>query len=116
MENQHEDQTTDNNFDRSHEPSELGKGLSADESPKSGNKSFEHENLTTGSGYSSQEREVQDGTNNPSVIDYRGNDELINKYNINDKAHFESSKDDFVRTTSNFRHADDDKPQTEGTL
>ncbi len=116
MENRPNDQTTDNNFDRSHRPSEVGKGLSSNESPQPGNRSFEHQNLTTGSGYSEQERLVQDGINNPSVIDHRGSEELAEKYNINEKAHFDSSKDDFVPTVSSFRHADEGNPETLGTL
>ena len=121
MENRHDDQTTDNNFDRSHEPTEIGKGLSSSQDPVPGNQSFRHENLTTGSGYSEAERSAQDATNNPSVIDHRGSDELAQKYNFNDKAHFDSSKDDFVPTVSSFRHADEnaenrDNPETPGTL
>lgn len=40
-----------------------------------------------------------------------GSQELVDKYNINDKAYSDSSKKDFVETVSKFRHAeqDDDK-------
>ena len=116
MEDRHKDQTTDNNFDRTHEPTEMGKGLSSSERPEPGNRTFEHETLTTGSGYSEQERAAQDGVNNPAVIDHRGSIEMTRRYNINDKAHFDSSKDDFVPTVSSFRHADEGNPETPGTL
>ena len=33
-----------------------------------------------------------------------GSIELIEKYNVNDQAHSDSSKDDFVKTVSNFNH------------
>lgn len=77
-----------------------------------GNKTFES-NETTGSGLSELERDSQDGssTNTDSEdAPHRGNEYLVDKYNINDKAHFDSSTDDFVKTTSNYNHADlDDK-------
>lgn len=37
---------------------------------------------------------------------HKGSRELIDKYNINDQAHSNSSKDDFVKTISNYNHAD----------
>jgi len=43
----------------------------------------------------------------------KGSKELVQKYNINDKAHSDSSKKDFVKTTSNFKHADAENKDTE---
>lgn len=65
------------------------------------------EDETTGSGYDEAERDTKDATNtdypdNP----HKGSRELIDKYNINDQAHSDSSKDDFVKTVSNSTHAD----------
>jgi hypothetical protein len=48
---------------------------------------------------------------NPAIIDHAGSGKLIDRYNINDKAHEESSVDDFVETTSAFRHADGKIPE-----
>ena len=39
-------------------------------------------------------------------VDHQGNQELIDRYNINDRAHADSSKDDFIKTVSNARHSD----------
>ena len=81
-------------------------------SDMTGNKSFEHSdkdfksNDTTGSGFSEAERSTQDGTNSDN-----GSEDLVDKYNINDKAHFDSSKEDFVKTTSNFKHAAEDNSE-----
>ncbi|RZJ31781.1 MAG: hypothetical protein EOO48_01005 [Flavobacterium sp.] len=36
-----------------------------------------------------------------------GSEELVNKYNVNDQAHSDSSLNDFVNTTSNFHHEDE---------
>lgn len=69
-----------------------------------GNQSF---GKTTGSGYSEAERNVQDGTNSDN-----GSQFLVDKYNINDQAYSDSSLDDFVKTTSGFRHAEDVNPDT----
>lgn len=41
-----------------------------------------------------------------------GSQYLVDKYNINDQAHSDSSLDDFIKTTSGFRHADDVNPDT----
>jgi len=38
---------------------------------------------------------------------HEGSEELIEKYNINDQAHSDSSAADFVRTVSEFHHADE---------
>lgn len=37
----------------------------------------------------------------------KGSQDLIEKYNINDQAHSNSSKKDFIDTVSNFHHADE---------
>jgi len=36
---------------------------------------------------------------------HSGSQELVAKYNINDKAYSDSSKDDFVETVSKFKHS-----------
>ena len=66
------------------------------------------EDETTGSGYSQAERDTKDATNTdyPADLQHKGSRELIDKYNINDQAHSDSSKDDFVKTISNSNHAD----------
>lgn len=63
---------------------------------------------TTGSGYSEAERASKDATNTdyPADVQHKGSKELIDKYNINDQAHSNSSKEDFIKTVSNFNHAD----------
>jgi hypothetical protein len=75
-------------------------------------------NSTTGSGFSEAERAVQDGTNvkgYPGESGNLGSDELVDSYNINDKAHSDSSVEDFIKTTSNYHHAeDDDSPENDG--
>ena len=48
---------------------------------------------------------------NTAIIDHAGNEQLIGRYNINDKAHEESSIDDFVDTTSSFRRSDGNPPR-----
>ena len=69
------------------------------------------EDETTGSGYSEAERTTNDATNtdHPNDPQHKGSRELIDKYNINDQAHSDSSKDDFVKTISNYNHADGSK-------
>ena len=66
------------------------------------------EDETTGSGYSEADRAAKDATNTDYLDDpqHKGSRELIDKYNINDQAHSDSSKDDFVKTISNYNHAD----------
>ncbi len=65
---------------------------------------------TTGSGYSEAERDVHDNTISRNPVDPQHADNgriaLVNKYNINDKAHSDSSAADFVKTVSKFHHAD----------
>jgi len=41
---------------------------------------------------------------------YDVNDKPGSKYNINDQAHSQSSKEDFVKTVSNFEHSDGTQP------
>jgi hypothetical protein len=116
MEDQHrkEDQhKKKENLDRRED---LGVQLNPEPNAVPGNASFEKRTglgnaTTTGSGYSQAERNEQDGTNNPSILDNRGNQTLIDQYNINDKAHFDSSIDDFVPTKSNFNHAEGQSSQ-----
>ncbi len=43
----------------------------------------------------------------PKEIPHQGSQDLIEKYNINDQAHSDSSKKDFIDTVSNFHHADE---------
>lgn len=45
----------------------------------------------------------------PQPGNHKGSEELIQKYNINDQAHSNSSKEEFIKTTSNFHHADEDE-------
>ena len=107
MEKQREDYSE--NEDRSKTASEYGNANAAPADP--GNEAFSKagydSNATTGSGLSEFERNIQDGTNEQNPV-HRGSEELINRYNINDQAHSDSSLDDFVKTTSAFRHADDE--------
>lgn len=42
---------------------------------------------------------------------HKGSEELIDKYNINDQAHSDSSKDEFIDTVSNFHHSDESKKE-----
>lgn len=43
----------------------------------------------------------------PQPGNHSGSKELIEKYNINDQAFLNSSKEDFVKTVSNFKHSDE---------
>jgi len=43
----------------------------------------------------------------PDFPKHRGSKALIEKYNINDQAHSDSSAKDFVKTVSEFHHADE---------
>lgn len=86
-----------------------------------GNKSFEKsykEDATIGAGYSEAERDLHSDTDSrkPAEPEDNGSQELVERYNINDKAYSDSSKDDFVKTVSKFHHADqadDDKNNTD---
>lgn len=66
------------------------------------------EDETKGSGYTEADRASKEATdtNHPADPQHKGSRELIDKYNINDQAHSDSSKDDFVKTISNYHHAD----------
>lgn len=66
------------------------------------------EDETTGSGYTEADRSSKESTNTdyPADLQHKGSRELIDKYNINDQAHSDSSKDDFIKTISNYHHAD----------
>lgn len=44
---------------------------------------------------------------NQEEMPHKGSRDLIEKYNINDQAHSDSSKKDFIDTVSNFHHADE---------
>ena len=73
-------------------------------------------NDTTGSGLSEAERAFQDGTTNEMDAANDGDTEkLVDHYNINDKAHSDSSPEHFIPTTSNYHHADDpqDSPEND---
>jgi len=89
------------------ENNENQKDYSFDKNKSAQNDTFES-NSTTGSGLSQAERNVQDGTNSDVS---NGSEELVEKYNINDKAYSDSSKKDFVETTSNFHHADEESEE-----
>ena len=114
MDNQPKEYSEDDSFDTDKTAAEYGNDPNKMGSDMTGNKSFEDrkgdfkDNDTTGSGYSEAERATQDGTNSDLQ---NGSDELIDKYNINDKAHHDSSKEDFVNTVSNFRHADSEQSE-----
>lgn len=45
----------------------------------------------------------------PQPGNHEGSEELIKKYNVNDQAHSNSSKEEFIKTTSNFHHSDEDE-------
>jgi len=71
---------------------------------------------TTGAGYSEGERNLQDSVNSDTGHHQgEGAETLVDSYNINDKAHSNSSLDDFIKTTSNFHHAEkpEDEPEDE---
>ncbi|HEX9980381.1 MAG TPA: hypothetical protein VGB50_07435 [Flavobacterium sp.] len=110
MEEPHKEYSEDDSFDVEKTSAEYGNEPRKMGSDYTGNASFEEpgkgieSDTTTGSGYSEGERNAQDGTNNS--YDHRGNDELVDKYNVNDKAHFDSSLDDFIPTVSNYKHSD----------
>ena len=54
---------------------------------------------------------MEKADNNNDKPKHRGSEALIEKYNINDQAHSDSSKDDFVKTVSEFHHADETAPE-----
>ena len=124
MEEQHNEFKENGPFDAEKLESENGTVKTSREN--TGNQDFFNReefapNATTGSGLSEAERNFQDGTNNDLRNDHHddGSEQLVDRYNINDKAHSDSSLDDFVNTTSNFHHADepgpDDSPERDST-
>ena len=48
----------------------------------------------------------KDRQQNDATPKHAGSEALIEKYNINDQAHSDSSAKDFVKTVSGFHHAD----------
>lgn len=48
--------------------------------------------------------------NRKDMPKHEGSEALIEKYNINDQAHSDSSTADFVKTVSEFHHADEPQP------
>lgn len=44
----------------------------------------------------------------PQPGNHEGSEDLIKKYNINDQAHSNSSKEEFIKTTSNFHHKNEE--------
>ena len=75
-------------------------------SDNTGNDAFDAPNTTTGSGYSEAEPASQDHRTGQEPAEHEGSSDLIDGYNINDQAHRQSGKADFVRTISNFHHND----------
>jgi hypothetical protein len=105
MEGPRKDYSEDDSMDRDKTAAEYGNNPKNMQSDNSGNRSFgsPDEQFTTGTGYSEAER---------NAAEANGSQYLVDKYNINDQAHSDSSLDDFIRTTSSFRHADDISPDT----
>ncbi len=112
METTHKEYSENDSDDTLKTAAEYGNKPAGMQADNTGNNTFGDSDTTTGSGYSEAERKVQDGhvSDNDEVV-HRGSRELIDKYNINDQAHSDSSKDDFIPTVSNFHHADEpDEP------
>lgn len=59
---------------------------------------------TTGTGFSERERSGVDPRK--EGIAHKGSDELASTYNLDEQALLDSSIDDFVLTTSKFKHSD----------
>lgn len=93
---------------RKEDSEEQLRDFSSDHAPFGTSDKGTAENLTTGSSFSEAETNSKDAVNTdyPDDSQHKGSRELIDKYNINDQAHSDSSKDDFVKTISNFKHAD----------
>jgi len=89
METPRKECSNDDSFDKNKTASEYGNSPERMNSDNSGNESFEN-----------TKDEAHDD----------GRRALIDKYNINDQAHSDSSADDFIKTTSGFTHADDVNP------
>ena len=114
MEGPHKEYSENDSTETNKMAAEYGNQPANQKSDNSGNDTFGDSDTTTGSGYSERERSVQDGstTRNADEPD-RGSRDLIDKYNINDQAHSDSSKEDFVKTVSNFGHANDKETDDE---
>ncbi|RZJ34439.1 MAG: hypothetical protein EOO51_09530 [Flavobacterium sp.] len=117
MEKPHKEYSEDDSLDTGKMAAEYGNEPHKMGSDNTGNADFGKtedfpSDSTTGSGFSELEREHQDGTNAIRDSQDNGSQLLTDSYNINDKAHSDSSLDDFVKTTSNYHHADepDDDP------
>ena len=117
MENNRKEYSENNSEDIDKTAAEYGNSPKRMNTDNSGNKSFEKSpedyprNSTTGSGYSESERDNNDSTNSQNPANPyadNGSQELVDKYNINDKAYSDSSKKDFVETVSKFHHADEE--------
>ncbi|WP_026704096.1 hypothetical protein [Flavobacterium soli] len=100
---------------RKEDSKEQLKGFSTESNPLDTSVDGIAEDETTGSSYTEAERDTKDAINTdyPADAQHRGSRELIDKYNINDQAHSDSSKDDFVKTISNNNHADGSKNKGE---
>lgn len=85
---------------------EYGNNPAHAHSDNTGNDDFGTSDTTTGNGFSEAERASQDQHTGQEPAEYEGSRDLIDGYNINDQAHSQSSKADFIRTISNFHHND----------
>ena len=116
MEKPHKEYSEDDSLDTGKMAAEYGNEPHAMQSDNSGNTDFAkadgfRPDETAGSGYSEQERNHEDGSNEFRDSRDNGSKLLTDSYNIDDKAHSDSSIDDFVKTTSNFHHAEDPKDE-----
>jgi hypothetical protein len=125
MEGPHKEYSENDSFSKEKTSAEYGNTPHREQADYTGNETFSKaenqtfdSNSTTGSGLSEQERDSQDGSSSNTEDDdvpHRGNGYLVDKYNVNDKAHNDSGIDDFINTTSNFHHADPkDDDETDG--
>jgi hypothetical protein len=93
----------DDSFDKNKTASEYGNEPSKMNSDNTGNESFG----TTEKDDDNHSGGDTDNEDTDTRNEANGSRYLVDKYNINDQAHSDSSLDDFVKTTSGFRHADD---------
>jgi len=107
MEGPHKEYSENDAFDKEKMKAEYGNDPASMASDNTGNNDFGASDTTTGSGYSDVERSFQDGSTSENA-DHPGRQELIDNYNINDQAHSDSDKENFVKTVSNFHHNDED--------
>lgn len=106
METPRKEYSENDSFDREKTASEYGNSPARMPADNSGNEDFGQSDKsgaaqTTGEGYSEIERSAKHEPDH-------GRQFLIDKYNINDQAHSDSSLDDFVKTTSSFKHEPDE--------